>query len=48
MRAMTEQSNSIEFLYASAVLLKLYKAKVISREVYERAVEKCGKRLQAM
>ena len=41
-----EQNNSIEFLYASAVLLKLYKAKVISREVYERAEKKCRERLQ--
>jgi len=41
---MNEQSNSIEFLYASAVLLKLYKAKVISREVYERAEKKCRER----
>lgn len=44
---MTEQISSIEFLYASAVLLKLYKAKVISREVYERAEKKCRERLQA-
>jgi hypothetical protein len=42
---MTEKKSSIEFLYASAVLLKLYKAKVISREVYERAEQKCKKRL---
>ena len=43
---MKEQKKSIEFLYASAVLLKLYKAKVISREVYERAEKKCRERLQ--
>lgn len=41
-----EQNNSIEFLYASAVLLKLYKARVISREVYERAEKKCRERLK--
>lgn len=44
---MTGQKNSIEFLYATAVLLKLYKARVISREVYERAEKKCRERLQA-
>ena len=43
----TEQNNSIDFLYASAVLLKLYKVKAISREVYERAEKKCRERLQA-
>ena len=43
---MTTKSNNIEFLYASAVLLKLYKAKVISREVYEKALAKCENRLQ--
>lgn len=42
---MTEQNSNIEFLYASAVLLKLFKAKVISREVYERAEKKCRERL---
>ena len=42
---MTQENNSIEFLYASAVLLKLYKAKVISREVYERAEKKCREKL---
>jgi len=44
---MTEQNNSIEFLYASAVLLKLYKANVISRKVYELAEQKCRERFQA-
>ena len=44
---MTEKSNNIDFLYASALLLKLYKAKVISREVYEKAEQKCRERLTA-
>ncbi len=44
---MTEQKSSLEFLYASAVLLKLYKAKVISRAVYEIAEKKCRERLQS-
>ena len=44
---MTENNTDTkEFLYASAILLKLYKAKVISREVYERAEKKCRERLK--
>lgn len=42
---MTEKTETIAFLYASALLFKLYKAKVISYEVYERAKEKCRERL---
>lgn len=38
-------TDTKEFLYVSAVLLKLYKAKLISRKVYEIAEEKCRKRL---
>lgn len=42
---MTEKTETIDFLYASALLLKLYKAKVISRKVYELAEQKCRERL---
>ena len=43
---MTESNiDTKEFLYASAVLLKLYKAKIISRKVYEIAEKKCKERL---
>jgi hypothetical protein len=40
-----KQAETKEFLYASAVLLKLYKAKVISRKVYEIAEQKCREQL---
>jgi hypothetical protein len=42
---MVENKDTLEFLYARAVLLKLYKAKVISRKVYEIAERKCRERL---
>ena len=35
-----------EFHYAGAVLLKLYKAQIISRKVYEIAEQKCRERLR--
>lgn len=38
-------NETIEFLYACAVLLKLYKAKIISRKVYEIAEKKCREKL---
>jgi hypothetical protein len=48
---MTTKSNAkpdtLEFYYASGVLLKLYKAKVISRRVFEIAERKCRERLNA-
>jgi len=40
-----KKKDSIEFCYASALLLKLYKAKIISRRVYEIAEKKCRERL---
>jgi hypothetical protein len=33
-------------LYAQAALFKLYKAKLITREVYELAERKCRERLE--
>lgn len=44
---MSEQKNdTIESLYANAILYKMFKEKVISRTVYECALEKCNKALQ--
>ena len=44
---MTEQKgNTIESLYADAVLYKMFKEKIISRAVYECALEKVRARLQ--
>ena len=40
-------SNSIEFLYAQALLQKLYTAGKITREVFERAESICRKKLAA-
>lgn len=40
-----KQDKSMKVLYAEALIFKLYKAKVISREVYERALVKCKERL---
>ena len=45
MATATNRAETKEFLYASAVLLKLYKARVISRKVYEIAEQKCRERL---
>lgn len=45
--ATTEQISSLEYMYATALLLKLYKAKIISREVYESAEKKCREKLAA-
>lgn len=44
---MQTSNDTREFLYAEALLLKLYKARVISRQVFESAKEKCRKRLCA-
>ena len=44
---MTEQKNdTIESLYADAVLYKMFKEKVISRAVYECALKKFKKRFK--
>lgn len=44
---MSEQKNdTIESLYADAILYKMFKEKVISRAVYECALEKFKVRLQ--
>jgi hypothetical protein len=45
--AQAEQKNSLEFMYAQALLMKLFKAKVITRAVYERAEQKCREKLLA-
>ncbi len=41
------KADTTAFLYAEALLLKLYKARVISRRVFESAKEKCRVRLCA-
>jgi hypothetical protein len=41
------RADTTAFLYAEALLLKLYKARVISRRVFESAKEKCRGRLCA-
>jgi hypothetical protein len=44
---MTEATaNNIEILYAHALIFKLYKAKLITREVMEKAEIKCAERLK--
>ena len=40
-------SETKEFFFAIAMLLKLYKARKISRTVYEMAEKKCRERLCA-
>jgi hypothetical protein len=42
----TSSNGNLEFLYATALLFKLYKAKLITREVLERAEKKCKERLR--
>ena len=39
------RNDTIGFGYANALLLKLYKAKIISRKVYEIAEQKCQERI---
>jgi hypothetical protein len=39
------KADTTAFLYANAVLLRLYRARVISRKVYEIAKQKCAKKL---
>lgn len=46
-KAVENISETREFFYAMAMLLKLYKAKIISRIVYEAAEQKCRERLCA-
>ena len=41
-----QKSDTIESLYADAVLYKMFKEKVISRAVYECALEKVKVRFQ--
>ena len=41
-----QKGDTIESLYADAVLYKMFKEKVISRAVYECALEKVRARLQ--
>lgn len=41
----TQTAETVEFNYANALLLKLYKARIISRSVYEIAKTKCSERL---
>ena len=40
------KSDTIESLYADAILYKMFKEKIISRAVYECALEKVKVRLQ--
>lgn len=42
---MAKQNNSIDFLYAAALLYKMYKSKMISREVYEQTLQRCEQKL---
>ena len=45
-RMAEQKSDTIESLYADAVLYKMFKEKVISRAVYECALEKFKTRFQ--
>jgi len=40
------KSDTIESLYAEAILHKMFKDKIICRAVYERALAKCRKAFQ--
>jgi|LSQX01.2.fsa_nt_gb hypothetical protein len=40
------KSDTIESLYAEAILYKMFKDKIICRAVYERALEKCKRAFQ--
>ena len=43
---MEQNSDTIESLYADAILYKMFKGKIISRAVYECALEKVRARFK--
>ncbi len=44
---MKEKGENLNLLYANAMLLKLYRERIISLKVYELALEKCKNKLES-